>query len=157
MIKKVISGGQIGADAAGVITAAKFGIPTGGCMPKGYKTIDGTNPKFAKLYGLRESLSPSYAVRTEANVMEADGTIRFAISFKSPGEKCTLKAIKKHDKLYIDVDILNPISHEEVVDWIHEHNIEVLNVAGNGNRNIEQFVIDYLSIVFDLLQQEKIR
>jgi len=42
MIKKIISGGQIGAGRAALDVALKFGIPHGGWIPKGRKTENGT-------------------------------------------------------------------------------------------------------------------
>lgn len=41
MIKKIISGGQTGADQAALDVAIKLGIPHGGWIPKGRKTEDG--------------------------------------------------------------------------------------------------------------------
>jgi hypothetical protein len=48
MIKKIISGGQTGADRAALDVALKFGIPHGGWIPKGRKTEDGTLPEIYK-------------------------------------------------------------------------------------------------------------
>ena len=47
MIERVISGGQTGADQAGLAVAKRLGIPTGGCMPKGWLTEAGPRPDFA--------------------------------------------------------------------------------------------------------------
>ena len=44
MIKKIISGGQTGADRAGLDVAIKLSIPHGGWISKGRKTEDGTLP-----------------------------------------------------------------------------------------------------------------
>jgi len=41
MIKKIVSGGQTGADRAALDVALKFNIPQGGWIPKGRKTEDG--------------------------------------------------------------------------------------------------------------------
>ena len=90
--RKVISGGQTGADQAGLIVAQRFGIPTGGWMPRGWKTATGANPQLAEAFGLREHTG-DYADRTAANVRDSDGTIRFAGSFRIFGERCTLKWI----------------------------------------------------------------
>jgi hypothetical protein len=35
MLERVISGGQTGADQAGLAAAKRLGVPTGGFMPKG--------------------------------------------------------------------------------------------------------------------------
>jgi Circularly permutated YpsA SLOG family len=38
LLKKIISGGQTGADQAGLRTAKRLGIETGGWMPQGWRT-----------------------------------------------------------------------------------------------------------------------
>jgi hypothetical protein len=41
MIKKIISGGQVGADQGALDVAIKYGIPHGGWIQKGRKTQNG--------------------------------------------------------------------------------------------------------------------
>ena len=77
MIEKIISGGQTGADIAGLKFARDNGIPTGGSAPKGFMTETGSRPELRDLYNLRE-LNGSYMDRTIRNVMDADGTVIFA-------------------------------------------------------------------------------
>lgn len=156
MINKVISGGQTGADIGGLQAAIAFGIETGGWIPQGFLTENGPTPELAK-FGLVETKSESWAPRTYANASDADGTIRFAKNFDSRGEICTLKAIKAKDKPYIDVNSNHPISIEEVVKWIKENNIQVLNVAGNRESvapGIQTFTEGYLRSVFRLVLSE---
>lgn len=156
--QKVISGGQTGADQAGLMAARRFGIPTGGWMPKGFQTTSGPAPELAREFGLREHPG-GYADRTETNVRTSDGTLRFAASFETLGEKCTLKCIRLHSKPYMDIDFAAPPPVEEVVAWIRRHDIKVLNVAGNVEpkstrakaSGISEFVMDYLSRVFLVL------
>jgi len=157
---KVISGGQAGADQGGLQAAARFGIATGGWMPKGFLTTDGPRPDLAKQYGLREHpTSTDYPDRTELNVRQSAGTIRFAANFDSPGEKCTLKYIREHHKPRIDIDMHAPLPVEEVVAWIRKHKIKTLNVSGNvepksrtaKSYGITAFVVEYLSKVFEQL------
>jgi hypothetical protein len=153
--QRVVSGGQTGADQAGLLAARRYGIPTGGWMPKGFLTTTGPAPDLAREFGLQEH-SGGYADRTEANVRLADGTLRFAASFETPGEKCTLKWLLHHGKPHFDIDRAAPPPVEKVVDWIRQHNIRVLNVAGNvepksrkaKTSGITEFVIEYLSRVF---------
>ena len=57
MITKVISGGQTGADRAGLFAARKFAIETGGYAPRGWLTESGTAPWLAD-YGLTECQYP---------------------------------------------------------------------------------------------------
>lgn len=156
--QKVISGGPTGADQAGLMAARRFGIATGGWMPKGFLTSTGPAPELAREFGLREHTG-GYADRTETNVRLADGTLRFAATFESLGEKCTLKWLRHHGKPYMDIDLATPPPVEEVAAWIKRHNVNVLNVAGNVEpkskkalaSGITEFVIDYLSQVFLVL------
>lgn len=161
---KVISGGQSGADQAGLEAAARFGIATGGWMPKGYLTVDGPRPDLAERCGLREHpYSAEYPDRTELNVRQADGPIRFAAKFDSPGEKCTFTFVHEHHKPRIDVDMLAPRPVEEVGAWIRANKIKTLNVSGNVEPKsktaqafgITAFAIGYLSRVFEQLGHQR--
>lgn len=46
-IEKIISGGQTGADIAGLRWARKNGVPTGGYIPKGFRTESGYKTEYA--------------------------------------------------------------------------------------------------------------
>jgi Circularly permutated YpsA SLOG family len=81
-LEKVISGGQTGADQAGLRATQAAGIPTGGCAPKGWQTEYGPAPWLAE-YGLTERLKASYPARTGANARESDGTIWFGTTDSS--------------------------------------------------------------------------
>ena len=152
---KVYSGGQNGADFAG-IRAAKFcGLETGGWLPKGCKTLDGPRPDLLTDYGMKEHSSDLYPPRTEANVRDSCGTIRFARTFSSAGEKCTLRAIKWFNRPYLNVDMNNPLDKQEVLLWIKDHDIKILNIAGNSEETapgIGDFVYEYLVDVFSQLK-----
>lgn len=134
-LQLVFSGGQRGADQGGLAAAYELGIKTGGWVPNGWKTLNGSNPKL-KLLGLKQHDSSKYSPRTFTNVKDTDGTIRFAKDFTTAGEKCTLKAIEQYKKPYIDVKIDENIFDEDNIDfvaeWIVANNIERLNVAGNA-------------------------
>ena len=136
MLKKIISGGQTGADIAGLEVAKQFGYETGGTMPFGYKTLDGNKPEYKDLYGVVAHSSSDYVPRTRKNVRDADGTIRLAFNFESRGEIVTLRAVEDYDKEHIDVDLAKPIPVSAVTEWILCHNIEVLNVAGNAEQTV---------------------
>ena len=151
MLEKICSGGQNGADQAGLRAAKSVGLKTGGWIPNNCKTLDG--PRFDLLleFGLTEHASPLYPPRTEANVCTSDATIRFASNFNSAGERCTKRAIKWFKKPYLDVDINDPLPIEEVVKWIKDNDFKILNIAGNSedtSPGIGKFVEDYLKEVF---------
>ncbi len=134
MLVKIISGGQTGADRAGLEAAKTAGLQTGGTMPKGYKAHDGYHPHFAELYDTKEDPNPTYPPRTFKNAYEADGTVRFAVDFTTAGEKLTLTATQRAKKPHFDVEVLGDTKPEQLVTWIVENHIKVLNVAGNSEK-----------------------
>jgi len=140
MIEKIISGGQTGADIAGLKFARDKGIPTGGSAPKGFMTETGSSPELGDLYNLRE-LNGNYMDRTIQNIMDADGTVIFAERM-TDGSKMTIDTCIKENKLYL----LNP-TREEFLTWISNNDIRVLNIAGNRESvapGIEQRVYIFL-------------
>lgn len=145
MIEYIISGGQTGADVAGLQVAIDRNIKTGGWASHGYMQKPGPNPELLRdKYNLKEHKG-GYKERTYENARVSDGTIRCAVDFYSPGEICTLNAIKKFNKPYFDVYLLNPVSIKEFTIWILRHQIKVLNVAGNtqGTRGIDIYTRTY--------------
>lgn len=154
-LKKIISGGQSGADQAGLVAAKEFGFESGGWAPKGWKTSQGKRQGLLQtVYGLQEHKG-GYRERTWTNVEDSDGTIRLAHNFNSPGEKCTLNAIKRYKKPFIDVNLNNPQPHKLIAEWIQDNNIEVLNIAGNTQPkhgpNVFREVLLYLRRVLTFL------
>ncbi len=125
LVTLIISGGQTGADCGGLLAAADVGIATGGLAPKGYLTELGSNPELAK-FGLVESDSADYEVRTILNVLTANATVIFADSIESDGTKLTIASCIKYQKPYL----INPDALT-LHDWLLEHQVKVLNVAGN--------------------------
>jgi hypothetical protein len=150
-LRKIISGGQTGADQAGLVAATLFHLETGGFAPDNFMTVHGSFLPLKTVYGLIEG--GSYPVRTEKNVRLADATIRFASNLKSPGELCTLRAINKHRKPYLDVQFpAKETTVTEVVDFIERHAVQVLNVAGNADRKDPVFG-EHFTQTFDILAE----
>jgi hypothetical protein len=146
-VLKIISGGQTGADEGGLRAAVRLGIDRGGHMPLGFLTEIGSRPEFAELYGMTEHWSDLYPPRTIANVGNSDGTVRFAVDFKTKGELCTLRAINDLKKPDFKVNVKSPPSKESFLAWIDEHHIKILNVAGNRESTwsgMTEFVENYL-------------
>lgn len=142
MIVKIISGGQTGVDVAALRAAHALGIPTGGIMPKGWRTIDGPRPEYARLYGMTESPFVDYQRRTFANAGSAHATLRIAFDWNSAGELCTLRAVHAAGQWPFDIGLDNDLCANAArvtaaVAWIRERGPGlILNVAGN----IEQTV-----------------
>ena len=162
MIERVISGGQTGADQAGWRAAKRFGIATGGWMPRNFLTEAGPCPEFAAKYGAKEHVSSKYPPRTRANARIASATLVFdaapakSLSTLSAGSQVTIRACMEYDKpsAVIPVglgQIHDPRSVAVVVDWINLHAGRTLNIAGNRESKfpgIGEWVEAFLCDVF---------
>jgi hypothetical protein len=136
---RVISGGQTGADQAGLRAGKALGYKTGGMMPKGYRTEDGPRPEFAELYGCIRSAHSGYEHRTRWNVQHSDGTIVFYLGVLDGGSDLTVQMATALNKPVLSSGVygLTVPSMKAVVEvelirqWIRRHQIHTLNVAGN--------------------------
>lgn len=157
MLERVISGGQVGADQAGLFVAKRSGIPTGGTAPAGYKTHDGNQMELLRgEYGLRAE--GDYKFRTWKNVEDSDGTLRLAVDFSTPGEICTKNATDHFDRPRLDVNLVRPLPPYVVKKWIKDNGIRVLNIAGNAcyrGLDIHAMVVEYLEQVFKMTEKEE--
>ena len=156
-ITKLVSGGQTGADAAGLQAAFDLGIPTGGTAPKGWRIClpdgsNGSNPELGTKFGLVEHHSYEYPPRTRLNVLHSNGTVWFGYA-ESPGGKLTVNTCIKQCKPYI----LNPTA-QQLADWALENKISVLNVAGNRqsefNPDISTITYNTVTEALKLLRAE---
>ncbi len=153
MIKKIVTGGQTGADQAALDAAIKWDIPHGGWVPKGRKTEHGP---LLSIYQLKEMPTDSYPERTEKNVIDSDGTLIITHGELTGGSEYTLEMTKKHNRPYFHADLnitSNYATAQAIYSWIKEHNIESLNVAGSKaskDLHIYRAVMKILEIVFHL-------
>ena len=130
-IIKIISGGQTGADQAGLDSAIKHNIPHGGAIPKGRLTEEGVLPG---KYQLEELTTKLYPKRTEKNVLNSDATVIFTHGKLTGGSLLTRKKAIQHDKPVIHLD-MDKLSVDDAVGllegFVTSNNVEVLNVAGS--------------------------
>lgn len=148
-LEKIVSGGQTGADRAGLDVAMKFGLHVGGYCPKGRLAEDGTVPE---CYPLIELTKGGYSARTERNVIESDGTLIFNIGKLSGGTRLTVECVLKHNKphLVIQLDAASP-NVATLSEWLEQNNIRVLNVAGpreSKTPGVHQLACCYLDELF---------
>ena len=132
MLKKIISGGQTGADIAAIDAAIDNDFPYGGWVPKGRRTEAGPLPL---TYAVREMDTRGYPKRTEQNILDADGTVICSHGRLSGGSALTRRIAKRQNKPWLHLDLAD-LSADQAADtlaeWIDRHGIEVLNVAGQS-------------------------
>lgn len=146
-LKKIISGGQTGADLTGLQEARKRGLETGGWATKGYRTEIGPQPELLKSFGLVEAGSPDYDVRTALNVRDAVVTVWFGKE-NSPGYFCTQKACGTYRKSFFR----NP---EPKIFRALCETADVINIAGN-RASVNPDVVRQVQEAFAILDTEKV-
>jgi hypothetical protein len=131
MIKRIISGGQNGADRAALDFAIKMNLPHGGWLPKGRMAEDCPIPD---RYNLKEMRTRNFPKRTERTIIDSDGTLIATHGKLTDGSKLTKQFAENQKKPYLHVD-LNETSvfeaAEQIIEWVLEDRIGVLNVAGS--------------------------
>lgn len=153
---RIVSGGQSGADYAALRAAKALHVPSGGWMPRGFKTEWGPRPWYADQFGMREHSSEGYTARTFANLMEADATVLFG-SLAGPGswqtyQKC-LRAKKPIRVNPVPADLAAWVSYLNHARGQAGLGPITLNVAGNRetlNPGIEAYVFAVLVRAWDL-------
>lgn len=133
-MKLVISGGQTGADIAGLRAAREVGIPTGGFAPRGWMTEKGPQRfKLQRIYGLIEYERSGYPARTKANVWLGDITLIIADNLDG-GSRLTrdLCFSMKRPVFWVrPSDFNDQQSMKELVVWIIKRKHDRINIAGN--------------------------
>ena len=152
-VRKVVSGGQTGADRAALDVAIELGMPCGGWCPKGRKAEDGPIPN---KYPLQETPSGDYVQRTEWNVRNSSGTLVVTRGKPTGGTAFTIEAAKRYKKGLLAVDFEEYKSLEdmanEVRSWLIEQNIQILNVAGPRKSKDPQIYIIVRSVLLSVLK-----
>ncbi len=159
---KIVSGGQTGVDRAALDEAMAQNLAVGGWCPRGRRAEDGVIPK---KYPLQETESRSYAVRTEWNVRDSDGTLILVLNSISSGTRLTIDAAQSCGKplqiIHLAPEnspglLTDENSEEEnlplVVDWIHRNKICVLNVAGPRGSSSQHMYQDARRFLAQLFQ-----
>lgn len=130
-VRKIVSGGQTGADRAALDVALELDLATGGWVPLGRRADDGEVP--ARYEGLVETESPEYSIRTELNVRDSDATVVFAFGPPGGGTELTVRAAERYGKSLLVIDLEGEASERlvaELREWLATVRPRVLNVAG---------------------------
>lgn len=130
MLKKIISGGQTGADRAALDFAIKFNIEHGGWIPKGRRTENGPLPL---TYKLKEMDTQDYKKRTLQNILDSHGTLIISRGRLTSGSKLTQSYAKVIGRPNCSIDLFQAEEFEAALivnSFISENFIQVLNVAG---------------------------
>src|SRR5262249_5910478 len=129
--RKIVSGGQTGADRAALDVALAGGLEVGGWVPKGRLAEDGPIPE--RYPGLVETESSDPAVRTARNVRDADATLILSHGPLTGGSLLTLQEATRARKhiLHLDLDEVALAEAARVLrGWLAETRPSILNVAG---------------------------
>ncbi len=133
MLRRIVTGGQTGADQGAWRAARALGVDTGGWMPRGFLTEDGPRPELADRFGAIALESDAYDDRTRANVRDSDGTLVFASENAGPGTRRTIDACRAIGRplLIVDPEHGGEPSPEDAAAWIEAQGLRVLHVAGD--------------------------
>jgi Circularly permutated YpsA SLOG family len=150
MTLTIVSGGQTGADRAGLDFAIYNNIPHRGWCPKGRKAEDG---KISIQYQLQETPSADYLQRTEWNARDSDGTVIFTMGKElTGGSKRTAEFASKHGKPMMHLYPGAGYGIEKLlVEFVSQNSILTLNVAGTrGSKEPEvyRFALETLQAAF---------
>jgi hypothetical protein len=150
-VRRIVSGGQTGADRGGLDAALALGLEHGGWCPRGRRSEDG---KIPERYLLRETDAGDYSARTEKNVVESDGTILFSRGTPTGGSALTAAMARKHARPLLHVDLsacADPV--QRVRQWLEENDIEIVNVAGPRASNAPGIAEEVKELLIAALQR----
>lgn len=148
MVRKVVTGGEAGAEQAAWAAARRAGVATGGYMPAGYRTEAGPAPRLGALHGAVE-FPLDDARRLRANLRRADGLLWLGDA-DSPAAAEALAACRELSRPFLAA---NPrfAPPEEAADWLLVFEIETLVASGppaSRDPEIAAIVSAYLDRVF---------
>jgi hypothetical protein len=130
-LRRIVSGGQTGADRAALDVALELGYECGGWVPRGRTAEDGTIP--ACYPNMVETTSSQPRVRTERNVRDADGTVVITRGPAAGGSGYTLAVARRLGRpaLHLDLTAQSVEAAARTLSvWLERVRPHVLNVAG---------------------------
>jgi hypothetical protein len=153
-LRKIVSGGQTGADQGALAACVQSRFPYGGWVPKGRRSEKGRVPA---TYRMRQHWSRHYPPRTEKNVVESDGTVVFTFGPPDGGSLLTIEFAKQHRKPWLAVDATMPrdAAAAKVVRWVKRRLPDgaVLNVAGSRRSKAPGIHMAVKRIIRDVIRR----
>ena len=150
-VRKIISGGQTGADLAAFDAARSVGVSYGGWVPKGRLNEAGV---IANRYtNLKETPTEVNEERTRLNVLDADATLIISHGALSGGSLYTIQQAHLYQIpcLHLNLNqIENPL--EALSNWLDTVDGGILNVAGPRESEDEEIYQAVFDLVKELLQ-----
>lgn len=150
MLDKIISSGGTGASRAAWQVAARFGVATGGSMPRGFLSDDGPHREFAGQFSATELPTESEPASIERNVLDADATLWFGKT-TTAAASVSVGACQRLGRPCMPVYPAASFEPSQIAEWISEHQIRTLNVAGNSEHDepgigerVEAFLLQVL-------------
>ena len=148
LLKKVISGGQTGADLGGLLAARELGFETGGTAPKGWLTETGPEKDLLRSFGLVECEQKGFPARTRRNVETASATLLVG-PYRTGGSRLTYQVAQELKKplFLLPFPSSADADHDRCWHWLERYSVQVLNVAGNRESQspgIGAFTRDFL-------------
>lgn len=131
MLKKIVSGGQTGADRAALDVALEQGFAVGGWIPKWRLAEDG--PISDRYLGLLETDSADPSVRTSLNVRDSDATFIVSHGALQDGSLLTLQEAQQQGRPVVHIDLATTpqaIAATQLSEWLRRVAPSTLNVAG---------------------------
>ncbi|MCG6930713.1 MAG: putative molybdenum carrier protein [Desulfofustis sp.] len=152
MLKKIISGGQTGADQGALDAARDCGFPYGGALPAGRKTERGMLPQ---VYVMEVLESDRYEDRTRRNVVDGDGTLILSHGPLSGGSGLTMNIARQVGKPCLHIDFDTCTADQAVIEvsaWIDAARISILNVAGPRASSDAEIYACARTLIADLIR-----
>lgn len=142
MIEKIISGGQSGADLLAINWAIKRGIECEMNVENNYVPLNnGIIPKEVpiRVVSHLRGYSGGWIARRRYNIEHSDLMLIFVRKniYETRGSLGTMTDSKKRGKpfSYITLSSVDSIDVGIVIDLLEEHNVKILNIAGERSLN----------------------